>query len=89
MNNSGSLFLGNGEDYLKGFGSGDFYGGNNRDILELTPGTYTVGIWDRTTVTFTNSDNVRMITSEFEQLIAGSSMYHLALLTEGQTIVVA
>jgi len=89
LNNSGSVFLGNGEDYLKGFGSGDFYGGNNRDILELPPGTYTVGRWDRT-VAFTNSDNVRMITSEFEQLVAGSAMYHMpGGLIEGQTIVVA
>jgi hypothetical protein len=46
-NSSGSLFLGEGEDYIKGFGSGDFYGGNGNDTLELTPGTYTVGIWDR------------------------------------------
>jgi hypothetical protein len=45
LNNSGSVFLGEGEDYIKGFGSGDFYGGNGNDTLELTPGTYTVGIW--------------------------------------------
>jgi hypothetical protein len=25
-NSSGSVFLGEGEDYIKGFGSGDFYG---------------------------------------------------------------
>jgi hypothetical protein len=45
LNNSGSVFLGEGEDYIKGFGSGDFYGGNGYDTLELTPGSYTVGIW--------------------------------------------
>jgi hypothetical protein len=37
------LFLGEGDDYIKGFGSGDFYGGNGNDTLELTPGTYTLG----------------------------------------------
>ena len=44
-NSSGAWFLGEGEDYIKGYGSGDFYGGNGNDTLELTPGTYTVGIW--------------------------------------------
>jgi hypothetical protein len=44
-NSSGAWFLGEGDDYIKGFGSGDFYGGNGNDTLELTPGTYTVGIW--------------------------------------------
>jgi hypothetical protein len=39
---SGAWFLGEGEDYIKGFGSGDFYGGNGKDTLELTPGSYTV-----------------------------------------------
>jgi hypothetical protein len=44
-NSSGAWFLGEGEDYIKGFSSGDFYGGNGNDTLELIPGTYTVGIW--------------------------------------------
>jgi hypothetical protein len=86
-NSSGSVFLGEGEDYLKGFGSGDFYGGNGKDILELTPGTYTVGRWD-TTVTFTKRNSL-MIASEFEQLTAGSTTYIFSSLIEGQTIVVA
>jgi hypothetical protein len=83
----GSVFLGNGEDYLNSFGSGNFYGGNDEDTLELTPGSYTVGIWD-TTVTF-SKDNQLMKTSEFEQLIAGGTTYLFANLTQGQIIVVA
>ena len=81
------MFLGNGEDYLKGFGSGDFYGGNSNDILELTPGSYTVGIWD-TSATFTKGNQL-MITSEFEKLIAGGTTYDFTSLTVGQTIFVA
>jgi Ca2+-binding RTX toxin-like protein len=83
----GSVFLGNGEDYLNSFGSGDFFGGNNEDTLELLPGSYTVGVLD-TTVTFTK-DNQLMKTSEFEQLIAGGTTYLFANLTQGQIIVVA
>jgi hypothetical protein len=85
--NSGSVVLGNGEDYLNSFGGGNFYGGNDEDTLELTPGSYTVGIED-TTVTFTK-DNQLMKTSEFEQLIAGGTTYLFANLTQGQIIVVA
>jgi hypothetical protein len=83
----GSVFLENGKDYLKGFGSGDFNGGNGKDTLELTPGSYTVGI-SGTMVNFTK-DSIRMKTSEFEKLIAGSTTYDFTSLTEGQTIVVA
>ena len=83
----GSVFLGNGKDYLKGFGSGDFYGGDGKDTLELTPGTYTVGI-SGTTVSFTKS-GVIMNTSEFEKLQAGDITYNFASLTNGQTILVA
>jgi hypothetical protein len=88
-NSSGAWFLGEGEDYIKGFGSGDFYGGEGQDTLELTPGTYTVGIWGEgdTSVIFTKGSSL-MITSEFEQLIAGSTIYNFASLTAGQTIVV-
>lgn len=85
-NSSGSVFLGEGEDYIKGFGSGDFYGGNGNDTLELTPGSYTVGISD-TSRTFTQGDQL-MITSEFEKLIAGGTTYDFSSLTAGQTIVI-
>jgi hypothetical protein len=90
FNSSGAWFLGEGEDYIKGFGSGDFYGGNGNDILELTPGSYTVGIWGEgdTSVIFTKGNSL-MITSEFEQLIAGGTTYNFVSLTAGQTIVVA
>jgi hypothetical protein len=86
-NSSGSVFLQNGEDYLYGFGSGEFSGGNGNDTLELTPGTYTVKRW-YTAVTFTKGDQV-MITSEFEKLIAGSTTYDFTSLSKGQTITVA
>jgi hypothetical protein len=83
----GSVFLGNGKDYLKGFGTGKFNGGNNEDTLELTSGSYTIGI-SGATVSFTKS-GVLMITSEFEKLIGGSTTYDFTSLTDGQTIVVA
>jgi len=85
-NSSGAWFLGEGEDYIKGFGSGDFYGGNGNDTLELTPGTYTVGIWGR--VVFAKGNSL-MLASEFEQLIAGDQTYDFTSLTAGQIIVVS
>ena len=90
LNNSGAWFLGEGEDYIKGFGSGDFYGGNGFDTLELTPGTYTVGIWGEggESPIFTKGNQL-MITSEFERLRAGSTIYDFTSLTAGQIIVVA
>jgi hypothetical protein len=85
-NSSGSVFLGEGEDYIKGYGSGDFYGGNGNDTLELMPGTYTVGIWDR--VVFAKGNSL-MLASEFEKLIAGDQTYDFSSLTAGQIIVVS
>jgi hypothetical protein len=89
-NSSGAWFLGEGEDYIKGFGSGDFYGGNGNDTLELTPGTYTVGIWGEggESPIFTKGNQL-MITSQFETLIAGGITYNFASLTAGQIITVA
>jgi hypothetical protein len=89
-NSSGAWFLGEGDDYIKGYGSGDFYGGNGNDTLELTPGTYTVGIWGEggESPIFTKGDQL-MITSEFEKLKAGSTIYDFTSLTAGQIIVVA
>jgi hypothetical protein len=88
-NSSGSVFLGEGEDYIKGFGSGDFYGGNGNDTLELTPGTYTVGIWGEggESPIFTKGNQL-MITSQFETLIAGGIIHNFASLTAGQIITV-
>jgi hypothetical protein len=84
FNGTGSVLLGNGKDYLKGFGSGIFNGGNNQDTLELTSGSYTVGI-SGTTVNFIK-DSTIMNTSEFEILIAGGTTYDFSSLTDGQII---
>jgi hypothetical protein len=81
------VFLENGKDYLKGFGSGNFNGGNGQDTLELTSGSYTVGI-SGTAVNFTK-DSIIMNTSEFEKLIAGGTTYNFTNLTDGQIITVA
>ena len=88
-NSGGAWFLGEGDDYIKGYGSGDFYGGNGKDTLELTPGTYTVGIWGEggESPIFTKGNQL-MITSEFEKLKAGSTIYDFTSLTAGQIIVV-
>jgi hypothetical protein len=83
----GSMFLGNGKDYLKGFGNGIFNGGNGKDTLELTSGSYTVAI-SGTTVNFIK-DSIIMNTSEFEKLIAGGTTYDFSSLTANQTIFVA
>jgi hypothetical protein len=90
----GDIFLGNGTDYLKGFGSGRFHGGDGEDTLELTSGSYTIEI-SETAVKFTQSSNspfkkpVIMETFEFEKLIAGSTTYDFTSLSNGQTILVA
>jgi hypothetical protein len=89
-NSSGAWFLGEGDDYIKGYGSGDFYGGNGNDTLELTPGTYTVGIGGEggESPIFTKGNQL-MITSEFEKLKAGNTTYDFTSLTAGQIITVA
>jgi hypothetical protein len=87
LNSSGAWFLGEGDDYIKGYGSGDFYGGNGNDTLELMPGTYTVAIWGESPI-FTKGNKL-MITSEFEKLKAGSTIYDFTSLTAGQIIIVA
>lgn len=85
---TGRTLLGRGKDLLRGFGSGNFEGGGGKDSLELTAGNYTVGILGAT-VSFTNNDGITMNTSEFEQLVAGSTMYNFTSLTDGQTITIA
>ena len=81
---SGSLFLGEGKDLLKGFGSGSFSGGEGIDTLELTTGAYTVGI-SGTTTTFTSGSTI-MTTTEFEKLMAGAATLNFSSLINGQTI---
>ena len=75
MDNAGLVFLGSGEDYLKGFGSGAFYAEKGQDKLELTSGRYTVGI-SGTTVNFIKGIDI-MITVDFEILIAGQATYNI------------
>jgi hypothetical protein len=85
----GSVFLENGNDFLKGFGNGIFNGGNGNDTLELTSGLYTINI-SGTTVNFIASQlSTTMQTSDFEILIAGGTTYDFSSLTNGQTIIVA
>jgi hypothetical protein len=81
----GRVLLGDGKDYLKGFGSGDFNGGIGKDTLELTPGIYTIGI-SGAVVNFTNNIGIIMKTSEFEKLIINNTTYNFASLTTGQQI---
>jgi hypothetical protein len=81
---SGTVLLGRGEDYLNGFGNGSFNGGEGEDTLELTFGSYTIGIVGAV-VSFTNGD-VIMRTSEFEKLKAGSTTYDFRDLISGQII---
>jgi len=83
----GRVFLENGKDYLKSFGRGIFNGGNGKDTLELTPGSYTVGI-SGTVVNFTKGSTI-MQTSDFEILKAGNTTYGIPSLIDGQTIIVA
>jgi Ca2+-binding RTX toxin-like protein len=85
--NEPRIFLGNGIDYLKGYGIGAFNGGNDRDTLELTPGSYVISR-SGTMVSFAKGSTI-MKTSEFEELIAGSTTYDFTTLVNGQTIVVA
>lgn len=84
LSNTGSVFLGEGDDYIKSFGMGEFYGGENNDTLELTSGTYMVGIWGAQT--FFIKDNQFMRTYEFEKLIAGNTTYDFANLHYDQVI---
>jgi hypothetical protein len=87
LNGDGRVYLGDGEDYIKTFGKGGVVGGNGNDILELTPGSYTVAIWGRIAVGFTKN-GISMLVDGFEQLKAGSTMCDFTTLRNGQTIVV-
>lgn len=87
----GSVSLEEGNDYVRGFGNGNFNGGQGVDTLELTSGgSYTVGI-SGTAVSFTMGNSV-MITSDFEELKVGrtlggrSTMYDFRDLINGQII---
>jgi len=83
----GSVFLENGKDYLKGFGTGIFNGGDGEDTLELTSGSYIFGISAGGGAFIKNG--ITMHTVGFEKLIAGSTSYDFTSLTGGQTILVA
>lgn len=76
---NGSVFLGTGRDYLSGFGSGFFNGGEGIDILDLVPQFYNVGISGKT-VTLTGSSpySPTMIVTDFEIFRLGEQTYNLA-----------
>jgi hypothetical protein len=84
---SGNVFLGNGKDDIKGFGNGNFNGGDGKDTMELTSGSYTIGI-SGTTVNFIKGSTI-MKTYDFEILKAGDATYSIPSLSDGQTIIVA
>jgi len=92
FNHIGSVFLGDNKDKFKGFGTGVLDGGNDKDTLELTSGSYTVEI-SGTAVKFTQRNSVGiddiLTTSDFEILIAGSTTYGISSLIDGQIITVA
>jgi hypothetical protein len=83
----GFMDLGEGEDYINGFGGGVYFGGSGNDILELTPGSYTVQV-SPGPISFVKND-LPMVTYGFDKLIAGSTSYDFTSLTQGQTITVA
>jgi hypothetical protein len=83
FNGSGNVFLGNGEDYLKGFGNGNYHGGDEQDTLVLPPGFYTIGIGGYGNVSFGGNGKV-MQTFGFEKLNHGA--YDFTSLYDGQTI---
>ncbi len=81
----GSVSLEDGNDSLRGFGNGNFNGGQGVDTLQLTSGgSYIVGI-SGTAVSFTMGNSV-MNTSDFEIFIAGGTVYDLTELFNGRTI---
>jgi hypothetical protein len=83
---TGTILLGDNEDYIVGFGNGNFKGGSGYDILELTSGTYNVSL----AATGVNliSNGATMNTSEFELLVAGKVTYDFTSLSNGQSITV-
>jgi hypothetical protein len=84
---NGRILLGEGNDVVVGFGSGNFNGGNGIDMLELAAGKYTIGI-SGSSVSFT-SNGATMNTAGFELLVNGSVMSDFSSFTNGQMISVA
>jgi hypothetical protein len=82
----GSVSLEDGNDYVRGFGNGNFNGSQGVDTLQLTSGgSYTVVGKSGTAVSFTMGNKV-MNTSDFEIFIAGGTLYNLTDLTNGDII---
>jgi hypothetical protein len=70
---SGTTMLGNGDDLLKGFGSGFFDGGNGNDALLFGTGTYTVSDIPNIDGFYTvNNGSIDMLVKNFE-LIGSAS----------------
>jgi hypothetical protein len=85
---TGNVFLGEGEDYLKGFGTGYYEGGDGEDSLELPQGSYSIIISSSYVHFIRSEDNINMQTSGFEKLIANGTTYNFTSLTDSQTIFV-
>jgi hypothetical protein len=84
---NGTVHLGSGDDHIKGFGPGWFYGDGGNDILELPPGTYTFVNWYGAGQGLQKGKTYMRIQG-FEQLIAGNTTYHFSSLAQTQTIIV-
>jgi hypothetical protein len=84
----GSVLLGNDDDHLKGFGEGYYEGGNGQDSLELTSGSYTIGISGAVVSFLKNGYSGTMQTFGFEKLIVGSTTYDFTSLNDEMTIFV-
>jgi hypothetical protein len=86
---NGTVSLGNGEDYLKGFGNGYYEGGNDQDSLELaSSGSYTIQISGAVVSFIKNGYGQTMQTIGFEKLKVGSTTYDFSSLYDGLTILV-
>ena len=59
---NGDTYLGGGSDTIKGFGTGNFYGGNGIDKMLFCQGTYTVS------GSIIVSDGMKMNVNEFESI---------------------
>lgn len=65
---NGTTLLGEGGDFLKGFGSGKFYGGSGDDRLMLDTGDYTISLSGKNGSAVISSGRTSMNVYEFEAI---------------------